>query len=120
MAVLNRGVQRIWDNEATGANGASAYAVIGAQTNVAVHISVGAATTIGFEAAPSDGSVGFNTLPGDPEAHTFYKSDGSEPLTIDFSSGGSATIELSPFTAKFLRLTSTSDVTATAIVEVVG
>lgn len=120
MAVLNRGVQKIWDNEATGANGKSDYAVIGAQTNVAVHIDVSGATTIGFEAAPSNGSVGFNTLPTNTDAHTYYKADGSGPLTVAIAGAGKVTIEMSPFTAKFLRLTSTNNVTATAVVEVVG
>lgn len=120
MAVLNRGVQKIWDNESTGAAGESDYAVIGAQTNVAVHIAVSGATTIGFEAAPSNGSVGFNTLPTDTEAHTLFKPDGSGALQVVFAGSGKVTIELSPFTAKFLRLTSTNNVTATAVVEVVG
>lgn len=120
MAVLNRGVQKIWDNEATGAGGKSDYAVIGAQTNVAVHVNVSGATTIGFEAAPSNGSVGFNTMPTDSDAHILYKSDGSGPLTVVLAGAGKVTIELSPFTAKFLRVTSTNNVTATAVVEVVG
>lgn len=120
MAVLNRGVQVIWDNESTGAAGASSYAVVGAQTNVAVHIEVSGATTIGFEAAPSNGSVGFNTLPDNDDAHVFYKRDGSGALTITFAGAGKATIDLSPFTPKFLRLTSSNSVTATAVVEVVG
>lgn len=123
MAVLNRGVQVIWNNESTGAGGESAYAVVGAQTNVAVHITVSGATTIGFQAAPSNGSVGFNTLPGDAEAHLFYTKDSSGtliPMTLVFSAAGKATVELSPFTAKFVRLSSTGNVTATAVVEVVG
>jgi hypothetical protein len=120
MAVLNRGVQTIWDNEATGEDGASNYAVVGAQTNVAVHITVDAATTIGFQAAHSDGSVGFNTLPGNADAHVLMLPDGSAALTVTFAAAGKATIEVSPFTPKFLRLTSTDDVTATAVVEVVG
>lgn len=120
MAVLNRGVQTLWDNESTGVGGESAYAVIGAQTNVAVHVKVSGATVIGFEAAPSNGSVGFNTLPDDTDAHTYFKPDGSGALTLTFAGSGAATIDVSPFTAKFLRLTSTNDVTATAVVEVVG
>lgn len=120
MAVLNRGVETIWDNESTGANGVSRYTVVGAQTDVAVHISVDGATVIGFECAPSNGSVGFNTLPENDNAHTLYKSDGSGPLTITFASAGTATIDLSPFIPKFIRVTSTADVTATAVVEVVG
>lgn len=120
MAVLNRGVQKIWDDESTGAGGESSFAVIGAQTNAAVHVQVSGATTIGFEAAPSDGSVGFNTLPDDSDAHLFYKRDGSGPLTITFAGAGKATIDLSPFTPKFVRLTSSNNVTATAVVEVVG
>ena len=120
MAVLNRGVQKLWDNESTGAGGESPYAVIGAQVNVAVHISVSAATTIGFEAAPSNGSAGFNTQPGDADAHVLYKRDGTGPLTIAFAGAGKATIDLSYFSAKFLRVTSTNNVTATAVVEVVG
>lgn len=120
MAVLNRSVQIVWDNASTGANGASSYAVVGAQEYVAVHVEVDAATTIGIECAPSNGSVGRNTLPGDPEAHVYYKRDGSGPLTISFASAGAATIDLSPFVSKFVRLTSTNDVTATAVIEVVG
>lgn len=120
MAVLNRGVETIWDNESTGAGGESAFAVIGAQTDVCVHITVSAATTIGFECAPSDGSVGFNTLPDDTDARTLYKKDGSGPFTITFAGAGTATVDLSPFIPKFVRLTSTANVTATAVVEVVG
>lgn len=120
MAVLNRGVQKIWDNESTGLNGKSSYAVVGAQTYVAVHIDVSGATTIGFECAPSDGSVGFNTLPDDTDAHIFYKRDGSAAFTVTFAAAGKATLDLSPFVPKFLRLTSTANVTATAVVEVVG
>jgi hypothetical protein len=120
MAVLNRGVETIWDEESTGVNGASRYTVVGAQTDVAVHIKVSGATTIGFECAPSDGSVGFNTLPDSADAHTLYKKDGSGPFVITFASAGSATIDLSPFIPKFIRVTSTANVTATAVVEVVG
>lgn len=121
MSVLNRGVQKIWDNESTGAGGESSYAVLGAQINAAVHIQVSGATTIGFECAYSPtGSVGFNALPGDSDAHVLYKRDGSGPLTIVFAGAGKATIDLSPLTAKFIRLSSTNDVTATAVVEVVG
>lgn len=121
MSVLNRGVQTVWDNESTGAAGKSAYAVIGAQTNVAVHISVSGATSIGFECAYSPtGSVGFNALPGNSDAHVLYKPDGSAALSLAFAAAGKATIEISPFTPKFLRLSSTNNVTATAVVEVVG
>lgn len=120
MAVLNRSAQKIWDDESTGSNGASSYAVVGAQQYVAIHVKVDGATTIGIECAPSDGSVGYNTLPGDSDAHKYYKRDGSGPLTIVFAGAGAATIDLSPFVSKFVRLTSTNDVTATAVVEVVG
>lgn len=117
---LNRGVQKIWDDESTGSNGKSRFAVVGAQTNACVHIVVSGATTIGFECAPSNGSVGFNTLPTDSDAHTLYKKDASAPMTVVFGSAGSATIDLSPFIPKFIRVTSTNDITATAVVEVVG
>jgi hypothetical protein len=120
MAVLNRSAQVVWDNKLTGANGASAYAVIGAQQYVAVHVRVDAPTTIGFECAPSDGSSGYNTLPGDSDAHKLLLPNGSGPLTITFAAAGAATIELSPFVSKFVRLTSTNSVNATAVVEVVG
>lgn len=121
MSVLNRGVQTVWDNESTGAGGESDYAVIGAQTGVAVHVEVSGATTIGFECAYSPtGSVGFNALPDDSDAHVYYKRDGSGALTMTFAGAGKATIDLSPFTPKFVRVTSTNNVTATAVVEVIG
>ena len=121
MAVLNRGTQILWDSESTGAGGESDYAVVGAQTNVAVHVDVSGATTIGFQCAYSPtGSVGFNALPDDADAHVYFKRDGSGALTLTFAGAGTATIDLSPFTPKFLRVTSTNNVTATAVVEVVG
>lgn len=120
MSVLNRSVQTIWDNEATSAGGKSTYAVVGAQEYVAIHIKVSGATTIGIECAPSDGSAGYNTLPGDTNAHKYFKRDGSGPMTLTFADAGTATIDLSPFVSKFVRLTSTNNVTATAVVEVVG
>lgn len=117
---LNRGVQVVWDNESTGSNGHSKFAVVGAQSNVCVHLTVSGATTIGFECAPSDGSVGFNTLPTDADARTLYKKDGTGPLTITLATAGTATVDLSPFIPKFIRVTSTNSVTATAVVEVLG
>jgi len=138
MAVLNRGVQVIWNNESTGAYGptgptgptgpndvygASSYAVVGAQINVAVHIEVDDATTIKVEAAyAANRSAGRNYNPGHQDAHPYYTFTGgwgSGP-EVTFSAAGKATIELSPYTPNFLRLTSTNDVTATAVVEVVG
>jgi hypothetical protein len=144
MAVLNRGVQVVWNNEPTGAYGptgptgptgpndvygASSYAVVGAQTNVAVHIEVDGPTIIKVESAyAADRSAGRNYTPGHQDAHRYYAAphlfgglvvvdtaDG-----IQFTDAGKATIELSPYTPNFLRLTSTNDVTATAVVEVVG
>lgn len=121
MAVLNRGVQIVWDDTDTGSNGSSKWAVVGAQTNVAAHISVDSATTIGFEVAyAKNRSAGRNAEPSEVDAHVFYKSDGSGPLTITLSSAGAVTIDLSSFTPNFIRLTSTADVTATAAIEVVG
>lgn len=120
MAVLNRGVQKLWDNQETGVAGKSSYAVVGAQTGVALHVKVSAATTIGIECAYSNGSAGKNTLPGNNEAHVLQKRDGTGPLTISLSAAGGATIDLSPFAANFVRVTSTNNVTATAVVEVVG
>lgn len=143
MAVLNRGVQVIWNNESTGAYGptgptgptgpddvygASSYAVVGAQTNVAVHIEVDDATTIKVEAAyAADRSAGRNYNPGHQDAHLYYAAPHLYQLVqvgvangIEFSAAGKATIELSPYTPNFLRLTSTNDVIATAVVEVVG
>ena len=121
MAVLNRGVEFLWNEEATGAGGASPFAVIGAQVNVAVHISVDGATTIGFEAAYSENrSAGRNAVPDSTHAHVLYQRDGSAPLTISIAQAGKVTIDLSEFTPNFLRITSSNDVTATAVVEVVG
>lgn len=121
MAVLNRGTQTVWSNATTGANGSSKWAVVGAQVNVAVHITVSAGTTIGFEVAYSKNrSAGRNAEPSNVDAHKLYKRDGSGPLTITLAAGGSVTIDLSEFTPNFIRVTSTSDVTATAVVEVVG
>lgn len=155
MAVLNRGVQVVWNNESTGAYGptgptgptgpndvygASSYAVVGAQTNVAVHIEVDDATTIKVEAAyAANRSAGRNYTPGHEDAHPYYSiysndsylatglnpSDAEavfvrRPLEFVFEGAGKASFDISPYTPNFLRLTSTNDVTATAVVEVVG
>jgi hypothetical protein len=144
---LNRGVQFIWNNESTGEytgptgpTGASEYAVVGAQTNVAVHVEVSGATTIRVQAAyPVDRSVGRNYMPTGPDAHDYYSiysndsylatgpnpSDAQavfvrRPLEFVFEGAGKASFDISPYTPKFLRLTSTNDVTATAAIEVVG
>lgn len=123
MTVLNRGVQFVWNDESTGSNGSSTYAVIGAQTNVAVHISVDGATTIKVEAAYSaNHSSGINYQPGNADAHQYhvYSNGAFEPVEITFATAGQASFDISPYTPNFLRLTSTSDVTATAAIEVVG
>ena len=139
MAVLNRGVQIIWNNESTGeygptgptgptgpndVYGASSYAVVGAQTNVAVHIEVDGATIIKVESAyAANRSAGRNYNPGHEDAHPYYILGGAFSFALtgfEFADAGKATIELSPYTPNFLRLTSTNDVTATAAVEVVG
>jgi hypothetical protein len=153
MAVLNRGVQIIWNNESTGeygttgptgstgpAPGSSSYAVVGAQTNVAVHVEVDGATTIRVEAAYSaNRAAGRNYDPGDSDAHPYYSIYSSDsylatgfapsdaqavmvrrPLEFVFESAGKAAFDISPYTPNFLRLTSSNDVTATAAVEVVG
>jgi len=123
MSVLNRGVQYIWSAEATGIGGASTYAVVGAQTNVAVHVTVSGATTISVQAAFSaNRSAGRNYDPGDTDAHPFYSNASSVlvPLEFVFSGAGKASFDVSPYTPNFLRLVSSNDVTATAVVEVVG
>lgn len=136
MAVLNRGVQFIWNNESTGAYGptgptgptgpndvygASSYAVVGAQTNVAVHVEVDGPTTIKVEAAYSaNRSAGRNYDPGHQDAYPYCAVYPTGPIQFVFAAAGKAAFDLSPYTPNFLRLTSTNDVTATAVVEVVG
>jgi hypothetical protein len=136
MAVLNRGVQFVWNNELTGAYGptgptgptgpndvygASSYAVVGAQTNVAVHIEVDGPTTIKVEAAyAANRSAGRNYDPSHQDAHPYWLVGPTGPVQFVFAAAGKAAFDLSPYTPNFLRLTSTNDVTATAVVEVVG
>jgi hypothetical protein len=136
MAVLNRGIQYVWNNESTGAYGptgptgptgpndvygASSYAVVGAQTNAAVHVEVDGPTTIKVEAAYSaNRASGRNYNPGHEDAHPYYTFGGIGQAEFTFGAAGKVSIELSPYTPNFLRLTSTNDVIATAVVEVVG
>ena len=122
MAVLNRGVQIVWDNESTGVNGASTFAVVGAQTNVAVHVAVSGATTIKIESAYSpERQPGRNYQPDGDDAHVYCTPQSPvAQVQYVFAGAGKASIELSPFTPNFIRLVSTNDVTATAAVEVVG
>lgn len=140
MAVLNRGVQYLWNDESTGEDGVSNYAIIGAQTNVAIHIEVDGPTTIRIEAAASmNRSVGGNYMPDGNDFAPYYSIYSSDsyfssspnpvdaiaagvrrPLEFVLESAGKAAFDISPYTPKFLRLTSTNDVTATAVVEVVG
>lgn len=120
MAVYNRGRTVLWNNASTGANGKTKAGVVGAQTHCALFVQVGAATTIGIEVAPGNGTAGLNSLPVDADFYPLYKRDGSGALTITFGAAGKAAIDLSPLAAQFVRLTSTNDVTATAYMDVVG
>jgi len=114
-----RRVATLWNNTATGAAGKSAVATIGAATNVTIFVTVDGATNITVELAPGSAAAARNEVAGITVWHTLYKSDGSGVMTIALAGAGSVAINISPFGAEHIRLSSSAAVNATAYVDAI-
>lgn len=115
MANNLRGVTTVWNNATTGANGTSSTAYVAQATAVAALITVNGATNITFQTGePGGGIAGINADTTNMTYFDLQKKDGSGVLQLTLAGAGNFAIDLSPFAPAYIRLKSSSSVTATA------
>lgn len=117
MSANLRGTTVVWNNVVTGANGTSAAAYVGQSTSVAVLIQVNGATNITLQTCePAGGVAGINADVVNLQYFDMLKPDGTAVITLAFAGSGAQALDLSPFAPAYIRLKSSSSVTATGMI----
>lgn len=114
---------KFWNNAAVGINGVSTAAILPrGSEQIAIYVTVSAATTISVEVAHHGNLTADGQEPdqSSPPANFFQLYYIDSPVQIVFASAGSAAIIIPDFEPEWVRLRSSAAATITAGYEITG